>query len=495
VQISDRAVTSLLATDKAAAAARRLVRTWLPLFGLPEGTDITRVQESAELIVSELVTNAVRHSVGQRVTLTMWRHGVHLFAEVQHEDKGNGGHPVVSTPDPLAESGRGLYLVSAYATNVGTHRSDDGRGCVVWASMFLPGADTSGASETLHVRLAEGLAQAQILGQPWVTAFGRVSRPHYVPTVMELGSNGRWEELREGDPRWLPSTWADTVAVTALDTASNPATWVQSPTWLLSALEGLSLSGSERVLHIGTGSGYTVALLCSRLAQHQVTTVESDRATAQRALDRLTASGYHPNMMVGDGTVPVPGAPPVDRILSTAPLARIPRPLLHHLVPGGVLVMPLHVGLGGRALLRIEAFGADGATGRVLATDTGDPEGFPWNEGPPMLGGATHDATMSPAVLDHPAAAFAIGALLPSISRLPYSGGVALIDRVTGAWAVWERGTVRHMGPSPWLRVEAAARAWRTAGSPGPDQWEIRVNSAGCHLSAPGWQAPLPIGF
>lgn len=102
----------------------------------------------------------------------------------------------------------------------------------------------------------------------------------------------------------------------------------------------LELTGRERVLEIGTGSGYQAAVL-SRLAS-QVISVErlpGLAARARRALDDLGVA----NVVVyfGDGSLGRPGDAPFDAILVTAGAPAIPRPLLDQLGPGGRLVAPI----------------------------------------------------------------------------------------------------------------------------------------------------------
>lgn len=104
--------------------------------------------------------------------------------------------------------------------------------------------------------------------------------------------------------------------------------------------EALSLTGRERVLEIGTGSGYQTAVL-SHLAGH-IHTVEVVPELARRAADTLSALGY-PNIDVheGDGWAGWPIAAPYDRVVVTAAPDVLPHELLRQLVDGGLLVAPV----------------------------------------------------------------------------------------------------------------------------------------------------------
>jgi protein-L-isoaspartate(D-aspartate) O-methyltransferase len=102
----------------------------------------------------------------------------------------------------------------------------------------------------------------------------------------------------------------------------------------------LALTGVERVLEIGTGSGYQTAVL-SHLAA-EVFTVERLSTLSLRArglLDGLGRSNIR--YRVGDGTLGWPEAAPFDRILVTAAAPALPESLFSQLVEGGILVAPL----------------------------------------------------------------------------------------------------------------------------------------------------------
>jgi protein-L-isoaspartate(D-aspartate) O-methyltransferase len=103
--------------------------------------------------------------------------------------------------------------------------------------------------------------------------------------------------------------------------------------------ESLALRGVERVLEIGTGSGYQTAVL-AELAEH-VYSVERHERLSQQAQVHLNAAGYtNCTLRVGDGTLGWPDEAPFDRILVTAATRRCPPPLFEQLVEGGILVGP-----------------------------------------------------------------------------------------------------------------------------------------------------------
>jgi protein-L-isoaspartate(D-aspartate) O-methyltransferase len=105
-------------------------------------------------------------------------------------------------------------------------------------------------------------------------------------------------------------------------------------------LELLGLSGRERVLEIGTGSGYQTALLA--LLCESVFSVERVPGLAQNARAALEAAGIHNAIvLVGDGTLGWRPFAPYDAILVAAASPEIPAPLVEQLAPGGKMVIPL----------------------------------------------------------------------------------------------------------------------------------------------------------
>ena len=122
-------------------------------------------------------------------------------------------------------------------------------------------------------------------------------------------------------------------------------------------LELLRLTGKERVLEIGTGSGYQTALL-GALAE-QVFTVERVRALADAARRALEQAGIrNVSVLVGDGTLGWSAYAPYDAILVTAGGPNLPRPLLEQLREGGRLLIPLG-DRGGQTLTLVQRAGSE----------------------------------------------------------------------------------------------------------------------------------------
>ncbi|HEX6106183.1 MAG TPA: protein-L-isoaspartate(D-aspartate) O-methyltransferase [Gemmatimonadales bacterium] len=167
-----------------------------------------------------------------------------------------------------------------------------------------------------RARLVETLQRKGIRDLAVLRAVGTVPRHLFVPESVRH---------RAYDDAALP--------IGSSQTISQP--WVQAR-----YLELLGLRGKERVLEIGTGSGYQTALLA--LLCDAVFSVERIPGLAQRARAALEAAGIrNVTVLVGDGTLGWRPFAPYDAILVAAASPEVPGPLVEQLAPGGRMVIPL----------------------------------------------------------------------------------------------------------------------------------------------------------
>lgn len=118
---------------------------------------------------------------------------------------------------------------------------------------------------------------------------------------------------------------------------------ISQPYMVARICEALALRGSERVLDVGTGSGYQAAVLAELAAE--VHTIERLPELAELARRALDAAGYeHVRTHVGDGTLGVPEHAPYAAIAVAAAAPTLPETLYEQLEPSGRLVVPV----GGR---------------------------------------------------------------------------------------------------------------------------------------------------
>ncbi len=120
---------------------------------------------------------------------------------------------------------------------------------------------------------------------------------------------------------------------------------ISQPYMVALMTDALGLTGREKVLEIGTGSGYQTAIL-ARLCDwvYSVERLMDLSRRAQRVLEKIGV--FNVNLVVGDGSKGWPAEAPYDAIIVTAGGPSLPRPLLEQLAEGGRLVVPV----GGRSL-------------------------------------------------------------------------------------------------------------------------------------------------
>jgi protein-L-isoaspartate(D-aspartate) O-methyltransferase len=115
---------------------------------------------------------------------------------------------------------------------------------------------------------------------------------------------------------------------------------ISQPYMVAIMTECLEIKGTEKLLELGTGSGYQAAIL-AELAQ-SVITIERIPALAELARQRLIDLGYKNIQVISsDGTLGYPPEQPYDGIIVTAGAPKIPDTLVNQLKPGGKLVIPV----------------------------------------------------------------------------------------------------------------------------------------------------------
>ncbi len=186
-----------------------------------------------------------------------------------------------------------------------------------------------------RARLVEGLRAKGIRDLAVLRAFAETPRHLFVPQALRH---------RAYEDAALPIGNGQTI--------SQPFTQARY-------LETLALAGRERVLEIGTGSGYQTALLAA-LAD-QVFTIERVRglATAAQAALKAAAAG-NVSLLVGDGTLGWSAYAPYHAILVAAGGPEVPQPLVDQLAPAGRMIIPLGAkGAQTLTLVRRTASGID----------------------------------------------------------------------------------------------------------------------------------------
>lgn len=186
-----------------------------------------------------------------------------------------------------------------------------------------------------RAKLVEAVRQTGIRDLAVLRAVGEVPRHLFVPPALQR------------------QAYEDTaLPIGSGQTISQPSTQAR-------ALEALRLTGREKVLEVGTGSGYQTALLA--MVAGQVFSVERVAALAERARAALAEAGIgNVSVMVGDGTLGWRAYAPYEAMVVAAATREVPRPLLEQLAPGGRILLPL--GPRESQVLTLVTVNADGTT-------------------------------------------------------------------------------------------------------------------------------------
>ena len=356
-----------------------------------------------------------------------------------------------------------------------------------------------------RARLVDSLLATGVLRDArWADAFRQVPRHVFLPGFFVQRPDGAWEPVTAEHPDHLALAYRDDVCVTQLD--GDDRAWEQAlttgavtgvptssssmPAIMAIMLEALAVAPGDRVLEIGTGTGYNAALLCHVLGDARVTSIDVDPGVLVRAQARLNAAGYHPTCVLGDGEQGFAPGAPYDRVLGTCAVSRIPTAWLEQTAPGGLIVTTFNRAIGA-GLVRLTV--RDGrAAGRVLLEDG---RFMPlrahrqaWAD-EALLEALTATPTTSRTtllsargVLD-PASGFEFFAGLALAGVAVASDPVRLVHP-DGSWVRHRGAVVDQGGPRAlWDLAEAAYRQWRSLGRPRRDRFSFTATPTSQHFA------------
>ncbi|RZU37762.1 protein-L-isoaspartate O-methyltransferase [Streptomyces sp. BK022] len=350
----------------------------------------------------------------------------------------------------------------------------------------------------------------------WSSALSAVPRSGFLPEVFWAHDMASGESTRV-DRRTEPETWArlacaDVPLVTQWDDGEGggpggvPTSSASMPTVVFRMLAALDVRPHDRVLEIGTGTGWNAGLLAARLGAGNVTSIEIDPQVADAARDRLAAAGLLGTVLTRDGALGDPAGAPFDRVIVTAGVRKLPPAWIEQTREGGLIVAPWGTHYSNAdAIVRLEV-----ADGEASGEFVGPAEfmklraqrlPFPGHEAyvPNGVDSAEHTKTeVTEADLlgagRFDATAFVLGLRVPRCHQAvaPKRDGsrpvwfYGLTDR---SWAcvmlhdghdadVWQAGPRRL-----WDEVSQAIDWWREAGRPGIERFGLAVRADGGQLA------------
>ncbi|MFH8411086.1 ATP-grasp peptide maturase system methyltransferase [Streptomyces sp. NPDC018019] len=374
---------------------------------------------------------------------------------------------------------------------------------------------------TLRSALAEQVAAKNpSLDPAWAAALAAVPRELFVDHSTYRPTAAGWEPAHRaqlGEEQWLRMVYTDQTWVTQVDgtdaaDAQAPLTGAPTssgtkPSLVVRTLHTTGLRPGDKVLEVGTGTGYSTALLCHQLGQDHVVSVEYDTDVARRAATHLSKAGFAPTLVQADGLRGHQDAAEYDAIVATCSIRSIPRSWLYQITDNGSITCTLSGWMLASGMIRLTLDENGDAHGRFLAG--GDTVSYMLarpHERPPRPTlyrhpGDTRPTRIPPSLLTDPTGRFVAQLAAPSAELVTVGDSYVLVDVATGSQAWTESGApdtaVHQHGPLRlWDQVEDAIMTWQKEGAPDitafgmtatPDDQYVWLTDA----DGPCW--PLPV--
>jgi protein-L-isoaspartate(D-aspartate) O-methyltransferase len=382
--------------------------------------------------------------------------------------------------------------------------------------------------DDLVAKLAAHLRARGSLTDPrWEEALRAVPRDLFAPSTAWCTSNhvsapkGRFS-LDDDPAAWWAAVYADTSIVLQTDDgAGDPlsgkglfSSSVSAPGIVFPFLELLAPQKGDRILEIGTGSGWTAGLLSWAVGANNVTSIEVDPEMAARAAVNLRKADLAAQLVVGDGVKGWPEQASYDRVHVTAGVSNIPLAWIEQTRPGGVIVMPWHAGGLVGHQLRLTVVNEATAVGRFHGTASymmlrEQRYNTRWS-------GHHHESAHRSTTRINPRTFWNmhLGAQLLYIALVPRVGWYDVSEdgedslllyelddhSAEGSWAACdhkpgaaEAEVTQYGDRRLWEELTSAYRQWIALGRPGYDRFGLTVDPAGVHLwldhpSARSWK-------
>lgn len=375
----------------------------------------------------------------------------------------------------------------------------------------MPPDDLNTTAVKLRQQLADQLAAGDCLRSPeWRAAVEDVPRHEFLRRFYteNLGPGvTSWTPISAelvGLSEWLTIAYSDQTLVTQFDerplaegdhepvSNANPTSSSTLPSLVVRMLEDLDVRDDMSVLELGTGTGYSTALLCHRLGDKNVTSVETDHDVADRARIALASCGYYPRLLTEDGRRGYAGPAPYDRTIATFGVRSVPSAWVEQTRPGGLIVTTLRGWMRSLGLVRLTAEGGGRAEGRFVAADASfmiarqQAASASMGMIPTSDEGETRETRFGSELFSKPESGFVAQLAMPNarVFTMPDDSGIehtyvldaenesfaVLTHRGNGEWTVRQGGTF-----GLWDDLEESIDEWHAAGSPPPTEFGVTV--------------------
>ena len=227
------------------------------------------------------------------------------------------------------------------------------------------------ADELNHALIEQLTSRGELTTPAWRAAFEAMPRHLFAPRfTLPQNLGGHTHDITstlvdatsatsvDGAARreeWLRAVYRNEALLTEFDETGVATTSCSAPSVVATMLEASQTTDRDTVLEIGTGTGWTAALLTHRLGADAVTSVDVDPRCFTGARERLDRLGLAPALAVADGYLGYPARAPYDRIIATAALRKIPPAWLAQTRAGGTILTDLRGNFAGNlALLTVD---------------------------------------------------------------------------------------------------------------------------------------------
>lgn len=356
---------------------------------------------------------------------------------------------------------------------------------------------THWATDTDHARwlrtqMVTALVRAgDLVDARWQDVYANVPRHALIPYYYRPDNYKKVDGTTVQDYHtWLRTVYSDETLIIQ-KTAHTVMSSSTMPGLIAIMLAALDVHDECEILQVGTGSGYTAALLCERLGSSNVTTLDIDPELVDAARSRLSVLGYHPTAVAGNGTDGYSPKAPYDRILATCSLRHVPTAWLAQTLPGSRIVAPMAKGL-----FVLDVHGTEEASGRFLPTGgyfmplrntTNDDDAKTIRQKPLVRNGNARPTALGPRETYYQQhVRFLLTVALPEVSVGQH--GPSLDDLIIqdghGSYARLDRSpdglfTVTETGPRQlWAEVEHVHQQWHLWDRPRRDRFGLNVTPA-----------------